>query len=36
MAILLASTKSKTTKDENDENMPCLEINKVVGRLHCC
>ena len=27
---LLASTKSKITKDENGENVPHLEITKVV------
>ena len=27
---LLGSTKSKITKDKNDENMPPLEITKVV------
>ena len=27
---LIGSTKSKITKDENDENMPCLEITDVV------
>ena len=27
---LLGSPKSKITKDENDENVPCLEIAKVV------
>ena len=27
---LVGSTKSKITKDENDENMPCLEITDVV------
>ena len=27
---LLRSTKSKTTKDENDENMPRLAIAEVV------
>ena len=27
---LLASTKSKITKDENGKNVPCLEISKVV------
>ena len=27
---LLRSTKSKTTKDENGENMPCLAIAEVV------
>ena len=26
---LLESTKSKITKDENDENVPCLEITEV-------
>ena len=27
---LLQSTKSKTTMDENDENLSCLEIIEVV------
>ena len=27
---LIGSTKSKITKDENDENMPCLEITDGV------
>ena len=27
---LLESTKSKITKDENDENVPYLEITEVV------
>ena len=27
---LLVSTKSKITKDENGENLPCLEITEVV------
>ena len=27
---LLGSTKSKITKDENDENVPYLEITEVV------
>ena len=27
---LLASTKSKISKDENGKNVPCLEISKVV------
>ena len=31
---LLASTKIKITKDENGENMPHLEITKVV-LVHC-
>ena len=31
---LLGSTKSKITKDKNDENVPYLEINKVVF-IHC-
>ena len=31
---LLESTKSKITKDENGENVPCLEINEVV-LIHC-
>ena len=31
---LLESTKSKITKDENGENMPCLEVTKVV-LFHC-
>ena len=31
---LLGSTKSKITKDKNDENMPHLEIAKVVLK-HC-
>ena len=26
---LLESTKSKITKDENGENLPCLEITEV-------
>ena len=29
---LLESTKSKTTKDEYDENGPHLEITEVVSR----
>ena len=28
---LLGSTKIKITKDENDENMPYLEITEVVS-----
>ena len=31
---LLGSTKSKITKDENDENVPHLEITEVVI-MHC-
>ena len=31
---LLESTKSKVTKDENGENLPCLEIIQVV-LIHC-
>ena len=31
---LLGSTKSKITKDENDENMPHLEIIEVM-LVHC-
>ena len=31
---LLRSTKSKITKDENGENVPCLEITEVV-LVHC-
>ena len=31
---LLGSTKSKITKDENDENVPYLEITEVV-LVHC-
>ena len=31
---LLESTKSKITKDENDENVPYLEITEVV-LFHC-
>ena len=31
---LLGSTKSKITKDKNDENVPHLEITKVV-LIHC-
>ena len=31
---LLGSTKSKTTKDENGENVPRLEITEVV-LVHC-
>ena len=31
---LLGSTKSKITKDENDENLPYLEITEVV-LIHC-
>ena len=31
---LLASTKSKITKNENGENLPLLEITKVV-LIHC-
>ena len=27
---LLGSTKSNITKDENNENVPCLEITEVV------
>ena len=30
----LGSTKSKKTKDENGENVPCSEINEVV-LIHC-
>ena len=26
----IGSTKSKITKDENGENVPCLEITEVV------
>ena len=33
---LLGSTKSKITKDENDENVPHLEITEVVLiQLYC-
>ena len=32
--ILLESTKSKITKNENDENIPRLEITEVV-LIHC-
>ena len=32
--ILLASTKSQVTKDENGGNVPCLEITEVV-LVHC-
>ena len=31
---LLGSTKSKITKDENDENVPCLESTEAV-LIHC-
>ena len=31
---LLGSTKSKITKDENDEHLPDLEITEVV-LIHC-
>ena len=31
---LLESTKSKITKDKNDENLPYLEIAEVV-LIHC-
>ena len=31
---LLGSTESKITKDENDENVPHLEITEVV-LVHC-
>ena len=31
---LLGSTKSKITKDENGENVTCLEITEVV-LMHC-
>ena len=31
---LLRSTKRKITKDENDENVPHLEVNEVV-LAHC-
>ena len=31
---LLGSTKNKIAKDENGENMPCLEISEVV-LVHC-
>ena len=31
---LLGSTKIKITKDENGENLPCLEITEVV-LIHC-
>ena len=31
---LLGSTKSKITKDENGENVTCLEITEVV-LIHC-
>ena len=31
---LLGSTKSKITKDENNENVPYLEITEVV-LVHC-
>ena len=31
---LLGSTKSKITKDESNENVPCLEINEVL-LIHC-
>ena len=34
MMKLLGSTKSKTTKNENSENVPHLEITKVV-LVHC-
>ena len=34
MMTLLRSTKSKITKDENGENVPCLEITEVV-LVHC-
>ena len=30
MVKLLGSTKSKITKDENGENVPCLKIIEVV------
>ena len=31
---LLGSTKSKIIKNENGENVPCLEITEVV-LIHC-
>ena len=31
---LIGSTKSKMTKNENGENVPCLEITEVV-LIHC-
>ena len=31
---LLGSTKSKVTKDENGESVPCLETTEVV-LVHC-
>ena len=31
---LLGNTKSKTTKDKNGENVPHLEMNKVI-LVHC-
>ena len=31
---LLGSTKSKTNKDQNGENVPHLEINELV-LIHC-
>ena len=31
---LLGSTKSKITKNENDENIPHLEITEVIS-VHC-
>ena len=31
---LLGSTKSKLTKYENGENVPCLEVNEVI-LIHC-
>ena len=31
---LLGSTRSKITKDENNENVPHLEISEVV-LIHC-
>ena len=31
---LLESTKSKISKDKNDENVPHLEVTKVI--LVCC
>ena len=34
MIKLLGSTKNKITKDENDENVPHLEITEVVI-VHC-
>ena len=34
MMKLLGSTKNKIAKDENGENMACLEINEVV-LVHC-